>query len=477
MRRLIWIFVLLALAVSGWMEVRRARRPSRATPLQLVLAPGSQWRHVTAQQREGFGVLFKDCLEYGTGLSVEESEAVADGAQGPRDSLVVSLALEGEEVRIHVELTRMGMRVKTLDKGAPTPREAVKSALGWMELDGRKAEDLLPRDSALFWKLASLTSWRRETPILEAIGACGAILDREPGCAEAWLARGRLTNEFVLEEVEPGSDMQTRCERDFLNALALAPGCIRAATSFARFRTDIGSHRAALDLLFGAIRQNPRGPRLYEAVAYAARNAGLLDGASLALQKRDSLLGLSRGEGGLAENTYLYCGDLDRFEAALGPGADLDQDTLRDFYRGYLRLLRNDPSGAILSFRKAAATPRGVRQFMSLARVYELGLCGRREEALAELRRLWAERIPVRVPDGEFTFKLAEAFGYLGSAVEAQEVANRAFAQGFGCTRWFEQSPFLACARGTVRWKALERHLRDRQALIETAYPVARFRF
>jgi hypothetical protein len=150
---------------------------------------------------------------------------------------------------------------------------------------------------------------------------------------------------------------------------------------------------------------------------------------------------------------------------------------LRDFYRGYARLLRKDHGGAAKYFHRAASVPGGNPAFRGLARIYDLDLAGRRQEALAELRRLWVERMPLRIPDGEFTFKLAEAFGYLGSPTEAQDVANRAFAQGFGCLRWYEESPFLKDARGTLRWVALEDHLKDRLALMETAYPRSRFQF
>jgi len=221
----------------------------------------------------------------------------------------------------------------------------------------------------------------------------------------------------------------------------------------------------------------PRVPRLYEAVAYAARNAGLLEGATLALRQRDRILGLSRGEAGLTENTYLYVGDLATFEAVLGPGSAREGDSVRDFYRGYARLLQGDRGGAGRYFARAYTLPSGVPQFETLARVYHLGLQNRNEAALVLLRQLWADRVPLRVPDGEYTFKLAEAFGFLGSPGEAQSVATRAFAQGFGCTRWYEQSPFLAGIRSTPRWNGLQQHLQERQMLVASTYPPGRFHF
>jgi hypothetical protein len=248
-------------------------------------------------------------------------------------------------------------------------------------------------------------------------------------------------------------------------------------TGYARFLADIGNQRGALENLLAARKHSPKDPRIYETIAYAARTSGLLQGARLALAKRDQLLGLSRFEAGYTENTYLYLGDLDTFEAVLGPGSDESADSFRDFYRGYARLLRGDRPAAERFFARACFHGSGILQFETLARVYLLGVRGETSAALVLLRKLWMARVPLRVPDGEYTFKLAEAFSFLGSQEEAMDVANRAFAQGFGCTQWYEQSPFLSGIRGTLRWDALLQHLRERQTLTEKIFPEDHFRF
>ncbi len=475
MRRIVLILALLAAAFAGVLEYRRNLRPSAMAPLELRLGPPEAFPGLTPLERRGFGVLFKDCLEYRTGLAVVEGESALPG--GPGNALTVSLEPRGGKVVLHLALERAGRTGRTGDVTAGTPAEAVGAALAWLGLEDRVRGLLLPRDPAFFWDLARMTASRPIGSIEDDLRACALILDREPGCASVWLARARLLNNHILDDNRAPALLQDRCEQDFLAALGLAPDFPRASTLFGRFRTEIGNPRAALDLLLDAVRRNPRVPRLYEAVAYAARSAGLLEGASRALARRDALSGPSRGEAEITENTYLYLGQLERFETVLGPGSGEGPDTLRDFYRGYVRLLRGDRPGAANHFLRAETTPAGNRAFMDLAGVYRLGLAGRRDEALAELRRLWAERIPIRIPDGEFTFKLAEAFGFLGSPDEAQDVANRAFAQGFGCLRWYEQSPFLAGARGTPRWTALHQHLEERLALMEAAYPRRRFQF
>lgn len=477
MRRFVLLLALLAAAFTGVMEYRRTLRPSTLAPLRFHLTAGDPLRGLTPLQRRGFGILLKDCLEYRTGLVVVESEAALPTPGAPRDSLSVSLERTPGKLSMHLVLEREGRSGRTGDVAAETPAQAVSCALAWLGLEDRSPDLLLPRDPAFFWDLAELTASRPEGSIQDELEKCDRILEREPGCAGAWLTRARLVNNHILDDNRAPASLQDRCEKDFLTALALAPDCQRAATLFGRFRTEIGNQRAALDLLLDAIKRNPKAPRLYESVAYAARSAGLLEGASLALARRDALTGLSRGEADITENTYLYLGNVDRFDTVLGPGSDQEADTLRNFYRGYVRLMRGDRVGAAGHFHRAASLPGGIRAFRDLARVYELGLGGKRDAALEELRRVWAERIPIRIPDGEFTFKLAEAFGFLGSPTEAQDVANRAFAQGFGCLRWYQASPFLACARGTLRWAALEQHLQDRLALMEASYPRSRFEF
>jgi hypothetical protein len=474
MRRRHWItfaIVLLGL-VLGYRQWSLAR--TRKPPVELMLAPAADWEGIAAAERAGFGVLFKDCLEFGGGLAVvEEAQAIA----GNLERLQVTVKRSGDQIRILLVRRRAGLAEERLGTASETPRKAITAVLGMLGLDSAAAGVMIPGDPEVFWGLAGVADQRVERDLPRAMRACGLIVERDPECAAAWLALARVSHLRLLTAVVADADAQNQCETGFLRALELAPGFPRAVTGFARFKTDVGNQRGALDLLLPALRRFPGVPRLLEATAYATRTSGLLDDALRALQQRDRILGLSRGEAGLTENTYLYRGDLATMETVLGPGSDQEPDSVRDFYRGYLKLLQGDRSGALRRFHRAHLNASGVPQFEALAEVYALGLEGQREPALQLRRRVWAERVPLRVPDGEYTFKLAEAFGFLGSNGEAQEVAARAFAQGFGCTRWYEQSPFLAGIRSTPRWNALQQHLQERQALLERSYPSSRFPF
>ena len=81
----------------------------------------------------------------------------------------------------------------------------------------------------------------------------------------------------------------------------------------------------------------------------------------------------------------------------------------------------------------------------------------------------------LRISDGEFTLRMAEAAAFLGDPTLAMELAERAYTQGFDCTRWYERSPLLAPIRGTGRYGSLLQHLRERQAMLESRFPASKF--
>src|SRR6185437_9562045 len=214
----------------------------------------------------------------------------------------------------------------------------------------------------------------------------------EPRNAPAAFARG--ADLYLLLQAPGGPDLQSQsaCGAELDRALDLVRGYPRAAALAGRFHTDTGDQRRALAILQEATTRWPRAAGLWPALAYAARTTGLLDISLSALRKEDALAGSLPEAALLTRNSDLYAGDWERFQASLGTGTDERPDPMRDFYRGYIRLLRGHPEDAQAFFRKAALPTSQSPPFQSLAMVYRLAIDGRRPEALLALRNLALSR-------------------------------------------------------------------------------------
>jgi tetratricopeptide (TPR) repeat protein len=333
---------------------------------------------------------------------------------------------------------------------------------------------LLPTPQG-FWELVELYGWLTDVDLPAAQARAAAVADREPACVTAWLTLARLDHRRLVLDSDADPRTQDACYDHFEKALTLMPHHPQAAHHLGVFFTDTGNQRGALDVVLRAVERHPRVAHLRSALAYAARTSGLLEGAYASIRIRDELQGPSRAGRNLAENVLLYRGDWDGFRENLGEGGDPYMDPVPDFYRGYIRLIQGDQQGALRWFKAAQQRPGTKLVFEQLAQIYELALEGRRAEAYAALEALQEQRLRLRVPDGEFTFKVAEAYGYLGYGDRAMLLAERAFSQGFGCMRWFEDTPLLRGIHGHPRWRSLIQHGRDRQSLLESRFPPHRF--
>ncbi len=332
---------------------------------------------------------------------------------------------------------------------------------------------LLPPDAANAWELLDLAGRSQDEASAAFVARAQALVAREPACASARLALGTLLTRYLVEHVEEDTlEAQATCEENFRHGLTTRPAHPRLVALFTIHLSDIGRQREAFPLLQDALHRHPGSPVLLNALAYAARTSGLLDLADRALEHRAALTGVPRGQSALADNTLLYAGNYRAFEQSL---AALPPGPLQSFYQGYARLLKGDREGAQRLFAETRLGGLGSSLFVRLAEVYRLALEGRAEEAASALDKLEAERRQIHLPDGEFTFKLAEAYGFLGHPSVALEVAERASVQGFGCAPWFERTPFLESARRMPRWISLDMHLQERQRLLAETFPPSAF--
>ena len=443
-------------------------RLERRGPIRrVIVVEGPAWVDVQPAERAGLRLLLEDLAETG-GATV----LVPPPGGGPPPAGVLRIALEGSRtgsgLRLQARILGIDGSERDLVPAAPDPRDQLQQVLAAVGFRSPASAAILPDDPARLLPLAevyaaTLTGTDQEA---RAAGAkAQALAAQEPECAPAALACAESAYRRLLNPAAANLEAQMVCSQAFETALNLLPGYPRAAVEAGRFYTDTGNQRRALELLFNAADLRPRSSSLRTGLAYAARTTGLLEGARAALRTREAF----------PETTFLYTGEWDRFDAWLGSGPGERPDTMPDFYRGYLRLLQGRRDEALANFRAAERPEESNAQFQTLAHAYRLALDGHRPEALLTLRLLTRSRQDLRVPDGEFTFKLAEAYGFVGAVDEAMDAAQLAFSQGFGCAPWYGRTPLLVTLHELPRWRALISHLQERQKLLEERFPASGF--
>jgi hypothetical protein len=476
---------ILGLCLAGGWLWRSNAHPT-GTVRVLIVAP-----EPTGQADLDFGLetLLTDHFEVLAGITVTHATAVPPPAELRK--LPPDLALfrfQGRREGQRLALTTQWTTSSNLLAGRPwslaiqppmSPGRAMETWVDQWPMARRHhvRADLYPRASERFWELLQAMAIRDDRTAMAHLAATQAIAEAEPLCATAWATLGdHLYRSLWVDPSLAGIGLNSRTHKAFQRAVELVPGHPRATFLWSLMLTDTGNQNMALRTLEEATRLRPDIPDLYHGFAYAGRTAGLLTGAKKALDHQKALLGpMAQPSSWFAETTYLYLGDWDTFGQELNRARAARQDANVVFYQGYYALLKGERRAALAFMKLGQGMAEGPAPFQDLCRVYLALLEGRTADGLAELRRIDEIRGKLRIPDGEWTFKEAEAYSLLGDADRAVDCATRAFVQGFSCARWYETSPFLERMRSHPRWPMLRRNIRERQAVLEGSFPPSAF--
>lgn len=485
-KRLLLVGALLALGACGRFFPWRA---ADRDPVVVLVDPEVEPGVGGDAARFALGTLLTDALEYQGGLSVVRSpfspgaEALARGRNPEGLVLRSRVAREGDKLVWTLRKARFrdlqaAEGYKELVGPALPPGEAFRWVLSQVTGSARRGAqgpDLLPAHPRAFWGLVGAMARGNEPEGMDrAIAELEGLAREEPACVAVQVQLGTFRYFRMNNSTRNPAEDQAAALAALKRARELAPGFGRSTAFFSRLLTDVGSPREALVLLEEARRPRPKDLTLLGAITYPARYAGLLDLATAATDRFQTLNPLENRPPRLAFH-LLYAGRLEAFQGSLWewPG-DVRNATCR-FHRAQVALMRSERERALALFRETEQMNNGLRVYRTLSRVHRLALEGQGAEAARALRALQEERAGLRVPDGEVTMLLAEAHVVLGNVPEGMALARAAFSQGFGCTRWYEENPLLAPLRRHAQWPWLHQHLLERQALLEARFPKAVF--
>ena len=456
------------LAGGAFLWERRAPAP---VPTRVLLLEPISGAGLDAPTARSLGSLLLDQMELRSPLAVTSLPRLPQPFQPEGELLVVRpwAAREGDRLRLSLDWALMGPgQAGAWHAASPPlsdPAAAIEDAVSGLPIHLAPPDPaLLPSGPAAFWGLlAADQAIHSNTGLDVATASAQRLAGEQPDCAALQATVAHLDTIRILQDPHPLDGRVDLALAAAERALKLEPGYPRALRFEARLLSDEGRQAQALDELQDGLRRHPHSMNLLFALDYTARTAGLMD---IALATRAKIRALWAGapEPPPIGFAYLYAGQMEAFEASFlaQPGEALDG--FSEFNLGYAKLLRGQTAEAELHFGNAERDAATEAHFRALAKAFRLQIEGKAEDARAALDALDRSRVGLQVPDGEFTFTMAEAAAYLGEEGRAMDLAERAFSQGFTCSAWYRSSPFLAKLQALPRWRAILQHVDERRA-------------
>jgi tetratricopeptide (TPR) repeat protein len=412
-----------------------------------------------------------DALETRADLAVTSLPKLPEPYQPEGDLLLLRTraARAGADLSLTLEWAELGPgRDGAWHTAAPrpgAPDATIEAAVEALPVEATPTDPaLLPRDPERFWGLLKADSAVYSNVDLDgALALSRRLAAGEPGCAAIQASMAHLDTIRILQDPQPLDGHVDLALAAADRALALLPGYPRALRFASRLLSDQGRQDEALNRLREGLRLHPRSLNLLLALDYTARTAGLLD---IALAARERMAALWAGAPVAPPTgfTYLYAGRVDAFETSLQTRPGVTPDGFTAFNLGYAALIRGNREEAARRFQVAEQDATAEGHFRALAKVFRFQIEGRTADARQALDVLDRSRMGLQVPDGEFTFTMAEAAAFLAEEGLAMDLAQRAFSQGFVCAAWYRESPFMAALQPLPRWQSILQHVDERQS-------------
>jgi DNA-binding winged helix-turn-helix (wHTH) protein/tetratricopeptide (TPR) repeat protein/TolB-like protein len=304
--------------------------------------------------------------------------------------------------------------------------------------------------------LRSLALPRHPAPTVRAIEMLEQAVELDPDFAPAWTELGKRWYAHA-NYGEGGAQAQRKALAAYRQALELDPAAISAAVELVNLRTESGELELAYREARRLVERFDRSAEAYLALAYVYRFGGMLQASqrqceiALELDPHNSRLRS-------CAYSYLYAGNLEPVQELL----ELEEGSYY-FHWGMvlLELRRSDDEAALDAARQVAPDP--TRKFM------EPCLEGQRGEALdtpaAAFGRYWSKH---REP--ELAYALAPMLEYCGRREEALAFLKRAIDRNFCSYPALDQDPIWYDIREDesfrqLREEAIACHRRFRESI------------
>ncbi|MEW6738132.1 MAG: hypothetical protein AB1489_43055, partial [Acidobacteriota bacterium] len=158
-----------------------------------------------------------------------------------------------------------------------------------------------------------------------------------------------------------------------------------------------------------------------------------------------------------AFNSYFYDGQYEKFIV----GLPMKEMSYFLFYRGLGYYYLKDRERAATTFDRAYEI-KPADLFSQIGKSLSFAIKGERAAGINILRGVEEKLISRGVADGEFIYKVAQAYAVLGEKAAALRLLERSIELGFFCYPYFMRDELLENIRGEAKYLQLMERARER---------------